>query len=408
MNPNGTLGLVISLVCFGLTLTFWPKHQPERQPQSDFLGSLSDAVIYENTKVIKKGAKIALRLAVPIISKLKIESYLKELPLDDEVRRRVLSRINSGEFIDAVVPFLWSLKTQYASPVDSIPTFEQYIKAQFKNPITPGMTHSLFSWAPPTEKSKTESFKLDPGIAASLVRFYDKIFLQTGKSPLFEERPVGEAEVKELKPIVKDLLSKLGQAMKDNSDVQEGLNTILNNDEKLEILTHTLLQAVSQEAFKAYQMFAQKVLRADALKQALLSSLEKKGTSPLWSYLENANRSRRYVIQFTVDGLQGELVRALASGQPQHPFVAEIKKTLTPPSRPKGRKIFESPKTSQRFFEHFAQNGYQHPAYLPFFKWLSQSRQRGFVSRGVSTTPTISVRNLPLIKTGAPVAGSHS
>ncbi|MCC6277030.1 MAG: alkaline phosphatase family protein, partial [Oligoflexia bacterium] len=42
------------------------------------------------------------------------------------------------------------------------------------------------------------------------------------------------------------------------------------------------------------------------------------------------------------------------------------------------------------------------------FKWLSQSRQRGFVSRGVSTTPTISVRNLPLIKTGAPVAGSHS
>lgn len=51
------------------------------------------------------------------------------------------------------------------------------------------------------------------------------------------------------------------------------------------------------------------------------------------------------------------------------------------------------------------EKGYQDPNYLPFFSQLYQKYEKSIVNVGISSTPTISVRNLPIIKTGAKVSG---
>ncbi|MCB0385043.1 MAG: alkaline phosphatase family protein, partial [Bdellovibrionales bacterium] len=57
------------------------------------------------------------------------------------------------------------------------------------------------------------------------------------------------------------------------------------------------------------------------------------------------------------------------------------------------------------FFNHFVHSGYSNPFYLPFFILIYQENSQTIAEMGISTTPTISVRNLPIVKTGAEVAG---
>lgn len=62
-------------------------------------------------------------------------------------------------------------------------------------------------------------------------------------------------------------------------------------------------------------------------------------------------------------------------------------------------------KQQVRFLSTLAEQNYQDPYYLPFFKQLYQHYRQTIVQVGISSTPTISVRNLPIIKTGAKVSG---
>ncbi|MBF4391621.1 hypothetical protein, partial [Vibrio anguillarum] len=52
-----------------------------------------------------------------------------------------------------------------------------------------------------------------------------------------------------------------------------------------------------------------------------------------------------------------------------------------------------------------AEQPYHDPHYLPFFKRLYRDHRASITQVGISSTPTISVRNLPIIKTGAKVSG---
>ena len=56
--------------------------------------------------------------------------------------------------------------------------------------------------------------------------------------------------------------------------------------------------------------------------------------------------------------------------------------------------------------EVLSEQTYRDPNYLPFFKKLYQEHRDNISRVGISSTPTISVRNLPIIKTGAKVSGN--
>jgi hypothetical protein len=108
-----------------------------------------------------------------------------------------------------------------------------------------------------------------------------------------------------------------------------------------------------------------------------------------------------------VDGLQGHLMEALARGRADDLFVREISREQQGASvaRPASVPSLPAPPQSVRFLERLARAGFRHPAYLPYFRRLYSEESHGIARAGIATTPTISVRNLPIAKTGAPVAG---
>jgi len=100
------------------------------------------------------------------------------------------------------------------------------------------------------------------------------------------------------------------------------------------------------------------------------------------------------------------IVEGLVS--PNKPFVStaydkHLEWQAVSDQRPAGQK--PAHKQQMRFLQTLATQPYQDPYYLPFFKRLYQNHEDSIARVGISSTPTISVRNLPIIKTGARVEG---
>ena len=62
---------------------------------------------------------------------------------------------------------------------------------------------------------------------------------------------------------------------------------------------------------------------------------------------------------------------------------------------------------SLTFLKTLLTEDYQDPNYLPFFKRIYRDHVKSITRTGISSTPTISVRNLPIVKTGAKVSGQN-
>src|SRR6185369_7660815 len=87
------------------------------------------------------------------------------------------------------------------------------------------------------------------------------------------------------------------------------------------------------------------------------------------------------------------------------PFVREVAAEYARAAalRPPKQASRPAPVQSTHFLDALARQGFHHPYYLPFFRSLAGAP--GIARGGISTTPTISVRNVPIALTGAPVAG---
>jgi hypothetical protein len=143
------------------------------------------------------------------------------------------------------------------------------------------------------------------------------------------------------------------------------------------------------------------------------AELDRPGGGRLWNYLA-ASQRRRHGVLTVVDGLQGHLVEALARGDGEAVFVQAVEAELH-----RGEAMTQAagaptnlPEVQRSFFRALAEKGFRHPHYLRFFRDLYTDdgtedlrRPVGISTGGISTSPTISVRNLPIVWTGAPVAG---
>lgn len=90
------------------------------------------------------------------------------------------------------------------------------------------------------------------------------------------------------------------------------------------------------------------------------------------------------------------------------PFIKQIYQDhLNHESYKPQNEITTQPEHEQQlsFLKRLTEKEYKDPSYLPFFTELYENYDNSIVDVGISSTPTISVRNLPIIKTGAKVSG---
>ncbi len=372
--------------------------------------------------------RVPYQLAYPIVARAKLEAYLDDLPLEKDVRRRVRARIEARDFVDEVVPFLIALKDTYSPDVGGDDRgFDAYLRDRF-DPADgiAGFEHSMFRWNATAEP--TEGVGFTPDLAGALVALYDAMYLgepppssaSTRETALACDRPDDRdlllRRVDRTGGAVRNILTMLRDRFEPENEIGPAIDALLIDDARLRTVTVTLVQFVDSLVCKHYRVFAGRVVRERQLGAWMKAELAKPGGGELWRFLDHAQNGRRYAMLAVVDGLQGGLIEALAAGRPS-PFlervVAEHERGISGAGRP--ATSTPAPEQSTEFIQAMAGRGFLHDAYLPFFHDLYNGsgphdplRPWGLAEVGVATTPTISVRNLPVAKTGAPVAGPGS
>jgi hypothetical protein len=366
--------------------------------------------------------RVPVELAISLYARARLESFLDELELPEGVHARLLARVRAEDFVDELVPFLLFVREMYEPPEgEHAESFDDHLRARFApGDAIPGMQHSMFAWQKPEQEGGVGVEALSgmgPEVAEHLLTLYDVLYLRERRDAQHvqerlactrrETLPALEAATRLAEPEIRALLEALGGRMKQKAELSDALDALLQDEQRLQAASAALIRFVDQTVCRNYHFFAARAFRAQQLERWLDAELAAPGAGNLWAWLEHAQHARRYGVVLVVDGLEGRLMRALVRGQPDDPFVVATarEQALAGGPAPHARSLRAAPEQSTRFLESLAREGFAHPDYLPFFRALAADPRTHWLPVGVSTTPTISVRNIPLALTGAPVAG---
>lgn len=345
---------------------------------------------------VEEAGLLAVDAALDPAIQAGLVTWLGTLPLEPEVRDRVAARVQSGVVVDEVVPFLWFLKGLYDHG-GAVSGFDAHLRARADRPAS--WEHALFAWAPPADEGGGGGLP-DPEVLARLVTLYDAAWLrdQPADTPLAQSLRCGQDDPERLRarsaaaaPVIKDLLG----ALKLEGDPGLAVERVRSDEAVLRTVSTSLVEFVDQQVCKHYAVFARERRRERQLRQFLDAAIDR-GDPVAWEWATSFPR-RRAAVHVIVDGLQGGLVRALGTQDAAAFARIRAEHEVPAPSVPS----VAGPAMDLDWLDAYARGEF--PAAFPTFAALLGSS--AVARQGVSTTPTISVRNLPLVMTGAPVAG---
>ena len=398
----GAFALVLAAASFGRPA---PAPAGSDPVYAEVSGLLRDA--YD---VTRWSMDVPVEWAAPRLARAGIGAWVATLPLAPDARARIDARLGGDAFVDALVPFALFVKDMYDTP--AVEGFDAWARANIR-PRTgvPGYDHSLFSMTPPAETESGGLPSLPAEQAAQLLALYDAVYLQdargaatpgNGRACDTSDAAALGARSARAAPIVRDLLTGLAAGM-DPGDMKDAVGHVLRDATTLDAVTLTLIEFIDAEVCKHARIFTARAQRERQLSVWLEDALLTPGRPDGWVWLRWSG-SRRHAVHVVVDGLQGHLVDALARGEPGAPFLDAVlaEEARAAAARPTLASTTAAPKMNTSFLTWAAENGS-----AGMFPALARAvTSPGFVRQGISTTPTISVRNLPIAKTGAPVAGA--
>lgn len=455
--------LVLSL-CFLLIIQGCAQKQvsqdnPYREPAAEFFGQ--NPRIYKYHGLLKPPP---IRHLLEWVAKKGLVFYMKQLPLEKEVRDRVIENLKSEKFSKYFVPFVLAMVDNYvANKKAKKQNFTKYIIQNFpdKNAI-PGLEHSLFSYDL-KKKKKEEPVKADDNsdpiesedadrvtalrgdeggaasllvplkneyrvphlmveperavvdtdrsheaiLLASVITILDAIILENKEFTLSRPPLRLESTINSATPATQKLLDHLKAITDPKSASYPALETMSSTPERVRGMAAALIDIIHYFTYKHYQMFAARYQRKEELREQLARKFDTDPSALARELLDQA-KNKKFGVQILVDGLEGHLTEALALGQASSPFLTSVytDKKNRESNRPKSIPYNVLEDTQDSFFEYLMKQGsFNHPAYLPFFRNLYKSHANGIARSGNTTTPTISARNVPIIQTGAPVEG---
>ncbi|EGU30655.1 alkaline phosphatase family protein [Vibrio scophthalmi] len=403
-------------------------------------GLFNSAEVLQNNIVstLSYSTRLTRDMTLFTVGGVTLETYLLTLPLDTKTKARVMAQLANPAYSIPLGYFLYQFYDRYTG-IGNEDAFKAYLQTVYDDRALKGFEHSLFQvnaaanknaendvLAEATEHKKDqahqEGIKVDGDFMAAMVTVYDAL-VQIGEWQDLEQLPAQYtyltnseqdlALVAQIQPIVVGILSQASSTMEDG-EMKNALLAIIADDQpdqqdktnnKAQALTITLVDFVRLNVLKAYRQFVYQDERAIALNHWLQDAFDRQPSKAI-NFLQS-QQQRRLAVQITVDGLQQGLIEGLVD--PQKPFVDVAYKNHIEHQKYDAPQTVSSPEHQQdmRFLQTLAEQTYQDPHYLPFFKRLYADNYASIARVGISSTPTISVRNLPIIKTGAKVSGEQ-
>jgi hypothetical protein len=340
--------------------------------------------------------------------------YLKRLPLDKEVRTRFKNSLKSKQYRNVVIPFLMAAKSAYlAAKGKRKKDFKNYIMKKYPDPKeVVGLEHSHFQYDENAvhEDDKgddKEDVSMTAQIAASVIKMFDIIFLKDSNFELGKMPKRDLTIISKIKDEIRNILIKVRKNTPNDSLEAPVYDNLIKDDYRLEAMSVSAIDYIGMLSFSMYQMFAGRYQYKEKAKLRMLKQLSTGLGEDLWESLNYQLYHKKYGVQVIVDGLQGTAVEALAGGRYQHPFIQGVSYNHKNQEmfKPKNIPTYEAGAQQMDFIHSVAEGktNIKDSRYLPFFKDLYKNHEKGVVESGISTTPTISVRNLPIIQTGMAV-----
>lgn len=410
--------MVMGATALWVAVSYFKVRQSARAPASK-LQTASDTFdlfvtgIYKSTTEL---GKLPVDLAKPFIIRYKLIDFVHSLDLENAVSARVIKAVQQDSFVDAVIPFIISLKEQYSPDstlANATEKFSSFARRKYraKGSQISGLEHDLFHFS--ETPSKTPAPSAAPLISKEqvgfLVKFYDLIFLESATSPFETTDKMDPAATAKGIPIVRKLIESFAKQSADG-EMKKTLDGLIRDADAMESITASLIFSLRSEIKKNYRAFSARVTRNVDLKWWMKRQLTLPNQGHLWNYLEYAATQKRYGVQIVVDGLEGHLLQTLSSPASHQTFLDLLLANATGSAFKKPDVAFTAAAPSHlKFLEQLHTKERAEDAnYLPFFKNLYNNSPNSIAVSGVSTTPTISVRNLPVVKTGAAPSGPGS
>ncbi|UUM31907.1 alkaline phosphatase family protein [Vibrio japonicus] len=388
----------------------------------------SEVLKNQITNSLSYSTRFARDMTLFTIGGMTLEAYLLTLPLDSKTKTKVMAQLADPTYAIPLGYFLYQFYDRYTGISDE-DQFKAYLKTVYDDMALKGFEHSLFSIQDKAvedvskhnkDQAHQEGLKVDGDFIASMVTVYDALF-QVGEWQDMDRLPDQYtyltksdndlALVKKIQPIVVGILAQVANGM-DDGDMKSAVLAIIDDHQpehadkinnRAQAITISLIDFVRLNVLKAYRQFVYIDERQDRLNRWLQTTFDSDPEQVI-KFLKS-QQDRRFAVQITVDGLQQGLMEGLVD--PGKPFIKTAYQAHLDHQRITPQFEHAQPEHVQdtRFLQILSEQIYKDPHYLPFFKRLYAEHTDSIARVGVSSTPTISVRNLPIIKTGAKVSG---
>lgn len=443
MNPAIKKSLTCLCVISGLITSYTPKSQASHINDIPVIAP----IYYSGTQIkntildqFSTTMGASRDVAAFTIAGTTLDAYILTLPLDLEIKNRVIKRLSNPFYSISLGHFLYVFYDQY-SRAENEDQFRNYLIKNFSSSQLKSWQHSMFELEPPKqnstqpsenkakniETSSQESQSNDEGIAmnreffAMLVSVYDALFnnddWELAKSlpdhyQYLTHSAQDQQTIDQIQSLIIKELAKYVQSIPEG-DIRSAVDGILQDaqpenknkvNNKAQALTISLIDFVRLNVLKAYRQYVQPTQRAQAFTKWMQDTLDK-DPDKLITYLQS-RQNRPRAVQIVVDGLSQGLMEGLTQSN-NTPYLRQALKQdhQLKNYHPVSAAGHPEHKPQLNFLNQLVQQGNDNSKYLPFFKKLYQKHGNGIASDGISSTPTISVRNLPIAKTGAAVSG---
>src|SRR6185503_14939714 len=223
-------------------------------------------------------ANLPVKAVIPVAVRRVVKSFVADLEVPDEVKRRLTERIDRAEFTDSTVPFLYGLSQLYTAKPET-ETFEKHVRAGFADlRSTPGFEHTLFHWdaKPPAgeEEAKTEAtpapdedkYKAKAVVMAGLVMIFDALFLQPGGDPLRIHDRRSPEVIARAAAIVTDVLRSIAAQLPETGRLRGDLLKLAADTEHIEALTISMGDLIGDLSYGSFQRYLRLQKRKEELR----------------------------------------------------------------------------------------------------------------------------------------------
>ena len=358
-----------------------------------------------------------VRAAIKGVNKQAVALFIRSCDLPDDVERRLTDLVASDRIDRVTVPFVYYLYELYGAPVTA--DDEDVKPIGYDEPVdTPAVD------GPGLATLVRQSPRIRKHVINAL-RLFDALFLRV--KPGAENEPVhwryDEAAYRDIKAIFREVAGEmlgrsddaLNRPDAEKSEYVAALEEILRDDERLSDFVEFFADFIRDLADNWLQSFVERAERKRQRSAWVENCIATRRNYAIADYASSQSQ-RKLAVHIAVDGLQGKLLEGLAQLS-QHDtdssgarYVQQIverhqQPSMSPAAYPEAERAGLPPLGND--IVELAEHPSNRPDFLENFKQRVFSPDAEAVIVNVATvdTPTISVRNLPIIYSGHAVAG---